>query len=149
MLIAFRKYFLTIAICCFNFIIIQQSCAADEQSFKEITDKTEAFYAGYFQVVGHGEGESKSMALLAARSIAQAELIGIINGIQIERKTAIKNGKIDVDVILARSQGMIKFASVCGEKYDSKSGEAEVCLKLELRSGGLGDLVEGLIDNVK
>ncbi len=145
----FKKTFLGVLIFSSCLIIVQHSFADENQSFKEITDKQKAFYAGHFQVVGYGHGDSKYMALLAARSVAQAKLIGIINGLQIERSTSIKNGKVDMDSIVAKSQGTIKFASVCGEKYDQKSGEAEVCLKLGLRSGGVSDLVKGLIDDVK
>ncbi|NDV24709.1 hypothetical protein [Desulfovibrio sp. JC022] len=149
----FVKYF-AIILTMLTFVSMgaQTSYASENQahsSFNEISDKNEAFYAGYFQVVGHGEGDSKSMALLAARSVAQARLVEIINGLQVERQTLVRNGKIKQDIINLKSHGVIRFASVCGEKYSPKSGEAEVCLRLTLRSGGLGDLVKGLVDDVK
>lgn len=80
-------------------------------SFKEISDKDEVFHAGYFQVVGHGVGDSKAMSLLAVRSVAQARLIEIINGLQVQRQTSVRNGKIDMDVINLKTQGVVRFAS--------------------------------------
>ncbi|WP_432734571.1 hypothetical protein [Maridesulfovibrio sp. FT414] len=117
-----------------------------KNTFTEISDKNDAFYKGYFQVVGRGSGESKSMALLAARSVAQARLVEIIEGVEVERNTLIKEGKVQGDIIEAKASGYVKFSSVCGEQYNPETGNAEVCLRLPLRSGGLGDLVESLID---
>ncbi len=116
-----------------------------EKTFIEISDKTDAFNNGYFQVIGRGEGDTKEMALLAARSVAQARLVEIIYGLEVERDTLVKNGKIEEDVISLKSKGFIKFASVCGEQYNPNTHHAEVCLKLMLKTGGLGDLVEVLI----
>ncbi|WP_320172926.1 hypothetical protein [Maridesulfovibrio sp.] len=115
-------------------------------SYTEVSDKKEAFDKGYFQVVGRGNGESKSMALLAARSVAQARLVEIVEGIEVERNTLVKEGKVQGDIIQTKAKGFIKFFPLCGEQYNPATGNAEVCLRLPLRTGGLGDLVEDLIE---
>ncbi len=115
-------------------------------TYTEISDKNEAFYKGYFQVVGRGNGESRSMALLAARSVAQARLVEIVEGVELERNTLIKEGKVQGDIIQTKARGFVKFSSLCGEQYNPETGNAEVCLRLPLKTGNLGDLVEGLIE---
>ncbi|TIH18474.1 hypothetical protein D0S45_04455 [Marinifilum sp. JC120] len=115
-------------------------------SYIEISDKEEAFYKGYFQVVGRGNGESKSMALLAARAVAQARLVEIVEGIEVERNTLVKEGKVQGDIIQTKAKGFVKFSSICGEQYNPATGNAEVCLRLHLKTGRLGDLVEDLIE---
>ncbi|ACS78943.1 hypothetical protein [Maridesulfovibrio salexigens] len=114
-------------------------------SYIEVSNKKEAFDKGYFQVVGRGNGESKSMALLAARSVAQARLVEIVEGIEVERNTLVKEGKVQGDIIQTKAKGVVKFSSLCGEQYNPATGNAEVCLRLPLKTGGLGDLVEDLI----
>ncbi|SDL60653.1 hypothetical protein SAMN05660337_3362 [Maridesulfovibrio ferrireducens] len=120
-----------------------------DPNFIEISDKTEAFYKGFFQVVGRGSGENKAMALLAARSVAQARLVEIINGVEVERQTLVEKGRIKSDQLRLKSSGVIRFASVCGERYNPAENTAEVCMRLALRTGNLEDIVEFLIDNVE
>ncbi|WP_421900635.1 hypothetical protein [Maridesulfovibrio sp.] len=116
------------------------------KSYVEVTDREEAFYKGYFQVVGQGNGESKSMALLAARAVAQARLVEIVEGIEVERNTLVKEGKVHGDIIRTKAKGFVKFSSLCGEQYNPATGNAEVCLRLPLKTGRLGDIVEDLIE---
>lgn len=115
-------------------------------NFTEISDKNQAFYKGCFQTVGRGKGASKSMALLAARAVAQARLVEIVEGVELERNTMVKQGKVQSDVLQLKAKGFVKFSSLCGEQYNPTTGNAEVCLRLPLKTGGLGDLVEALIE---
>ncbi|WP_320171867.1 hypothetical protein [Maridesulfovibrio sp.] len=121
-----------------------------EQEFKtsytEISSKEQAFYKGYFQTVGRGHGDSESMALLAARAVAQARMVEIVEGIEVKRNTLVKEGKVHGDIIETSAKGFVKFSSICGEQYNPETGNAEVCLRLPLKTGGLGDLVEDLIE---
>ncbi len=114
-------------------------------SFTEVSDKTEAFYSGYFQVVGSGSGGSKSTALNAARSDAKARLADIIEGLEYERNSLITSGQIANNKIHLEARNLANSASTCGEHYNSNTQNAEVCLKLSLRTGRLQDLVEDLV----
>ncbi|WP_415713537.1 hypothetical protein [Maridesulfovibrio sp.] len=120
-----------------------------DPNFIEISDKTDAFNKGYFQVVGQGSGNNKSMALLAARSVAQARLVEIINGVEVERQTLVDQGKISSDQLQINSSGLVRFASVSAERYNPADKTAEVCMRLSLRTGGFGDLVGEMVDDVK
>ncbi|WP_031483251.1 hypothetical protein [Maridesulfovibrio frigidus] len=114
-------------------------------SFTEVSDKTEAFYSGYFQVVGSGSGGSKSTALNAARSDAKARLSDIIQGLEYERNSLIRSGQIANNAIHLGASSLANSAATCGEHYNPNTQDAEVCLKLNLRTGRLQDVVEDLV----
>lgn len=116
----------------------------------EVSDKAEVFDKGYFQTIGTGTGTNQSMALLAARSLAQARLVEIIHGVEVERLALVKEGKLDQDSLQVHSEGVVRFAYVHAQQYASESRTARVSLRLDLKKGGLGDLVGELVnDDVK
>ncbi len=122
-----------------------------EAGTREITKQKEIFEEGVIRVIGvSAPGQSKYSALQAAEVIAQAKLVGIIDGLSISGNITVKFGKT-VDHTITRSiYGFLRNATPCGKKYDSVKGEAEVCMQLDLRGrrGLYGAVYPGILDMI-
>lgn len=117
--------------------LLAGSVSAQAQEWTTVKDPVQVFEQGYIQVVGiSGEGQSKYNALRAATVVAQRDLLEIIRGLAVSGETTVKDGMLANDIIRTRVEGYLRGAVKCGERYDSASRSAEVCMRLYIRGKG-------------
>ncbi|CAN2042228.1 conserved hypothetical protein [Candidatus Magnetomoraceae bacterium gMMP-15] len=102
-----------------------------------MTDPVKIFEQGYIEVLGYSEeGQSRFSALRVATVIAQRNLLEQFKGITVSGETMVKNYMMVNDKIKTQVNRFLKGAVICGEKYYSDRGYAEVCLHLNIRGKG-------------
>jgi len=86
-------------------------------------------------VVCEGEsevGQSKYAADLAAKVIAQRNMLEVIKGIHITSEVTIKDGLEANEVIKSRVSGVIRGAQIVSKKYNSKDKFSVVTVKIKM-----------------
>ena len=109
----------------------------DKTDWREISDSMEVAKLGYLQVIGvSAPGQSKYAALTAAKYLAAARMLEIMQGLPLERTSVVRSGKMDGDTLKMQLSGMVNQAGSCGEKFDAKTGTGEYCMRRYLRGYG-------------
>ena len=127
-------------VCCFSLI----SFAQDEVDWEK----------GIITATGVGVPSSKAVSLSQARAMAYRaakadayrNLAEIIDGVQVDSETTVKNLALENDVINLKIKSFIKGARVVSEKMD-RDGTWHVTMKLNLY-GGTDSLSKTVYDNI-
>jgi len=81
---------------------------------------------GVVRAKGFGKGTDKFSAITAARTVAEANLLGIIKGVSIDSTTTVENAMLKDQKIVRVIQGVLRGAAVLEEKFDEESQTAVV-----------------------
>ncbi len=97
----------------------------------EVADPQRILQRGYIQTVADSApGQDEAMAKLAARMMAQARLLEIVDGLNLERAVTIRQGAVTADTIRMQLQGLVRHATVVLEEYRPADRSARVALRL-------------------
>lgn len=97
-------------------------------------------------VICQGESASnqnKYAASIAAKVIAQRNLLEVIKGIHIDSEVSIKDGLESSQVIRSRVEGFIKGAEIISNDFDDKTGSSIATVKIMMGK----DLLEALLSD--
>lgn len=94
---------------------------------------------GYIEAVGtgappeqyYGKPQARPMALRAAQVDAYRNLLEVVQGVQIDSKTTVKDFAVESDVINTAISGMVKGAQISKKEYLS-DGTVEVTVRMPL-----------------
>lgn len=94
---------------------------------------------GYIEAVGtgappeqyYGKPQARPMALRAAQVDAYRNLLEVVQGVQIDSKTTVKDFVVESDVINTAISGMVKGAQISKKEYMS-DGTVEVTVRMPL-----------------
>ena len=94
---------------------------------------------GYIEAVGtgappeqyYGKPQARPMALRAAQVDAYRNLLEVVQGVQIDSKTTVKDFVVESDVINTAISGMVKGAQISKKEYLS-DGTVEVTVRMPL-----------------
>ena len=89
------------------------------------------------------EGQSSFAAKLAAKVIAQRNLLEVVKGVQIDSEITIEDGMQTSDVISSRVQGVVRGGQIIANKYDSSKKSAVATIKLQMGK----DLLSALLSD--
>src|SRR5512145_2590912 len=112
----------------------------DSKVTSQVGDKGLVNYEdGYIEAVGtgappeqyYGKPQARPMALRAAQVDAYRNLLEVVQGVQIDSKTTIKDFVVESDVINTAINGMVKGAQIVKKEYLS-DGTVEVTVRMPL-----------------
>ena len=99
---------------------------------------------GYIVCDGESaEGQSSFAARLAAKVIAQRNLLEVVKGVQIDSEITIEDGMQTSDVISSRVQGVVRGGQIIANRYDSSKKSAVATIKLQMGK----DLLSALLSD--
>ncbi len=87
----------------------------------------------------YGKPNARPLALRAAKLDALRNILEVIQGVQIDSTTTVKNYAVENDIIMSKVRGMVKGAQVVHQEYMS-DGTVEITVQINLR-GGFSQLV--------
>ncbi len=110
---------------------------------------------GYIEAVGtgappeqyYGKPQARPMALRAAQVDAYRNLLEVVQGVQIDSRTTVKDFAVESDVINTAISGMVKGAQISKKEYMS-DGTVEVTVRMPL-SGVAKAVIPQAITNDK
>lgn len=95
----------------------------------------------YIECRGFSEtGQTKYQAFIAAKVIAQRDMLEFIQGVRIDSTTTVKDEIVQSDVIKTSVSGVVRGARVVDSRYN-QDGSAEVTLRIALYK----DLLKALL----
>ena len=89
---------------------------------------------GVVNAVGFGRGTDEFSAITAARVVAEANLLGMLKGVQIDSTTTVENAILGKQIIERKIQGVLKGATVIDQKFDAAEQMAKVVVATGLES---------------
>lgn len=99
---------------------------------------------GYIVCQGESEAEqTRFAAKIAAKVIAQRNLLEVIQGVRIDSVTTVRDGLLSSDAIRSRVQGVIRGAQIISNEYVKNDGYAVATAKLKMGS----DLLKALLSD--
>ena len=116
----------------------------DKVSISEWVDKVGQgsvnWSAGYIEAVGIGDppdrligkAAARPAAVRAATVVAQRNLLEIIQGVQVDSATTVRDSMVDSDVINTQVKGLVKGAQMVGKPDYMSDGTVEVILRIPL-----------------
>ena len=116
----------------------------DKVSISEWVDKVGQgsvnWSAGYIEAVGIGappdrligKAAARPAAVRAATVVAQRNLLEIIQGVQVDSATTVRDSMVDSDVINTQVKGLVKGAQMVGKPDYMSDGTVEVILRIPL-----------------
>jgi hypothetical protein len=136
----FIKVLTTTILIAFSMIMFPtpQAAAADSSSTEKSSSEKDVIRA----VGVSAPNQDKYRAITSAKTIAQANLLSMIQTTYIDRIVQSKGYEITEETIRTRVQGVIVGAFSCGATYHADQGYAEVCVEIKLN--GEGGLYEAL-----
>jgi hypothetical protein len=111
---------------------------------------------GYIESVGtgappeqyYGKPQARPMALRAAQVDAYRNLLEVVQGVQIDSKTTVKDFVVESDVINAAVNGMVKGAQIVKKEYLS-DGTVEVTVRMPLSGVAKTVIPQAIADDKK
>ena len=101
---------------------------------------------GHIICEGESEaGQTRFAAKIAAKVIAQRNLLEVVQGVRIDSLTTVRDGLLSSDVIRSRVQGVIRGAQIVSNEYIKNDGYAVAKVKLTMGS----DLLNALLSDPK
>jgi len=96
--------------------------------------------AGYIEAVGIGappdrligKAAARPAAIRAATVVAQRNLLEIIQGVQVDSATTVRDSMVESDVINTQVKGLVKGAQMVGKPEYMSDGTVEVTLRMPL-----------------
>jgi hypothetical protein len=111
---------------------------------------------GYIEAVGtgappeqyYGKPQARPMALRAAQVDAYRNLLEVVQGVQIDSKTTVKDFVVESDVINTAISGMVKGAQISKKEYMS-DGTVEVTVRMPLNGLVKAIIPQAIADDKK
>lgn len=111
---------------------------------------------GYIESVGtgappeqyYGKPQARPMALRAAQVDAYRNLLEVVQGVQIDSKTTVKDFVVESDVINTAISGMVKNAQIVKKEYLS-DGTVEVTVRMPLSGVAKAIIPQTIADDKK
>ncbi|MEE9910933.1 MAG: hypothetical protein K4571_04340 [Deltaproteobacteria bacterium] len=129
----------------------------DSKVTDQVGDKGLVNYEdGYIEAVGtgappeqyYGKPQARPMALRAAQVDAYRNLLEVVQGVQIDSKTTIKDFVVESDVINTAINGMVKGAQIVKKEYLS-DGTVEVTVRMPLSGVARAIIPRAIADDKK
>jgi len=111
---------------------------------------------GYIEAVGtgappeqyYGKPQARPMALRAAQVDAYRNLLEVVQGVQIDARTTVKDFAVESDVINTAISGMVKGAQISKKEYMS-DGTVEVTVRMPLSGVAKAIIPRAIADDKK
>lgn len=111
---------------------------------------------GYIEAVGtgappeqyYGKPQARPMALRAAQVDAYRNLLEVVQGVQIDSRTTVKDFVVESDVINTAISGMVKGAQISKKEYMS-DGTVEVTVRMPLSGVAKAIIPRAITDDKK
>jgi len=101
---------------------------------------------GYIVCEGESqENQTRYEAKVAAKVIAQRNLLEVVKGVRIDSYVVVSDGMVSSRIIKTRVEGVISGAQIISNIYDSSTGYAVAKIKLEMGK----DLLSALLSDPK
>lgn len=131
-----------LAVCLFCMLLLAaQALAQTPEGYVQKTEKGSIdWLSGEVQAKGIGApppdavnaAQARAMALRAATVIARRNLLELLEGVQIDSATTVRNYMVDDDTVITRVKGHLQQATVKDTAYMS-DGSVEVVVQVNLR----------------
>lgn len=89
------------------------------------------------------EGQNKYGATIAAKVIAQRNLLEVVKGVRIDSMVTVKDGMFSSDIIKSRVEGVIRGGQIISNKYSRETKSALATIKLQMGK----DLLSALLSD--